>query len=115
MAFNKQYENAWAIPPSRGMVHPYSGEGRFMAEHGLIVWLIIGAVAGWVAGLMVRGAGFGLFIDILIGALGACLGGWLAHLAGLSVGGGFVVSLVVATLGAVVLLSALRVFKYWMR
>ena len=86
-----------------------------MAEHGLIAWLIIGAIAGWAAGLMVRGGGFGLFIDILIGALGACLGGWLAHLAGLSVGGGFVVSLVVATLGAVVLLSALRVFKYWMR
>ncbi|MCT6971912.1 GlsB/YeaQ/YmgE family stress response membrane protein, partial [Salmonella enterica] len=77
----------------------------------LLVWLVIGARAGWIAGLMVKGSGYGLFIDILIGVLGACLGGWLAHVIGFSVGGGFVISLVVATLGAVVLLVMLRVLK----
>ncbi|PXV57388.1 Uncharacterized membrane protein YeaQ/YmgE, transglycosylase-associated protein family [Dyella jiangningensis] len=82
-----------------------------MAEHSLLVWLVIGALAGWIAGLMVKGSGYGLFIDILIGVLGACLGGWLAHVIGFSVGGGFVISLVVATLGAVVLLVMLRVLK----
>lgn len=82
-----------------------------MVEHGFLVWLIIGALAGWLAGLLVKGAGYGLFIDILIGVLGACLGGWIAHVTGLSVGGGFVISLVVATLGAVVLLVVLRVLK----
>jgi uncharacterized membrane protein YeaQ/YmgE (transglycosylase-associated protein family) len=86
-----------------------------MAEHGLIMWLLIGAVAGWLAGLVVKGGGYGLFIDILIGILGACLGGWLAHGVGLSVGSGFVASLVVATLGAVVLLFLVRVFKQAMR
>ena len=86
-----------------------------MAEHSLLVWLIIGALAGWLAGLFVKGSGYGLFIDILIGVLGACLGGWLAHITGFSVGGGFVVSLVVATLGAVVLLVMLRMLKQLMR
>jgi uncharacterized membrane protein YeaQ/YmgE (transglycosylase-associated protein family) len=85
-----------------------------MAEHSLLVWLIIGALAGWLAGLVVRGSGYGLFIDILIGVLGACLGGWLAHVLGFSVGGGFLISLVVATLGAVVLLATLRMFKQLM-
>ena len=85
-----------------------------MAEHSLLVWLIIGALAGWLAGLLVKGGGYGLFIDILIGVLGACLGGWVAHVAGFSVGGGFVISLVVATLGAVLLLVMLRMLKQWM-
>jgi uncharacterized membrane protein YeaQ/YmgE (transglycosylase-associated protein family) len=85
-----------------------------MAEHSLLVWLIIGALAGWFAGLLVRGSGYGVFIDILIGVLGACLGGWVAHVAGFTVGGGFVVSLVVATLGAVLLLVMLRMLKQWM-
>jgi uncharacterized membrane protein YeaQ/YmgE (transglycosylase-associated protein family) len=85
-----------------------------MAEHSLLVWLIIGALAGWLAGLLVKGSGYGVFMDILIGVLGACLGGWVAHVAGFPVGGGFVVSLVVATLGAVLLLVMLRMLKQWM-
>jgi len=85
-----------------------------MAEHSLLVWLIIGALAGWLAGLLVKGSGYGVFMDILIGVLGACLGGWVAHVAGFAVGGGFVVSLVVATFGAVLLLVMLRMLKQWM-
>ena len=86
-----------------------------MAEHSLLAWLVIGAVAGWLSGLLVRGSGYGLFIDILIGILGACLGGWLAHLTGLGLSGGFVMSVVVATIGAVLLLVVLRMFKQLMR
>lgn len=82
-----------------------------MAEHSFLVWLIIGALAGWFAGLLVKGAGYGLFIDILIGVLGASLGGWVAHATGLSIGGGLVISLVVATIGAAVLLVVLRILK----
>lgn len=82
-----------------------------MAEHSLLVWLIIGALAGWLAGLLVKGSGYGLLMDILFGVLGACLGGWLAHVVGFHVGGGFIASLVVATLGAVLLLVIVRVFK----
>lgn len=86
-----------------------------MAEHSLLVWLIIGALAGWLAGTPVKGGGYGLFVDILIGVLGACLGGWLTHVTGLSVGGGFFISLVVATLGAILLLCTLRMLKQMMR
>lgn len=86
-----------------------------MAEHSLLVWLIIGALAGWLAGTLVKGGGYGLFVDILIGVLGACLGGWLTHVTGLSVGGGFFISLVVATLGAILLLCTLRMLKQMMR
>jgi len=86
-----------------------------MAEHSLIMWLVIGALAGWLAGLFVKGAGYGLFMDILIGVLGAVLGGWVAHLVGLAASGGFLMSLIVATIGAVLLLVALRMFKQLMQ
>lgn len=47
-------------------------------EHGFIMWIIIGAVAGWIAGLLVKGGGFGLIMDIVVGIVGAFIGGWLA-------------------------------------
>jgi uncharacterized membrane protein YeaQ/YmgE (transglycosylase-associated protein family) len=93
----------------------YPRENSVMAEHSLLMWLVIGALAGWLAGLVVKGSGYGLFIDLLIGVLGACLGGWLAHVLGIGLGGGFVTTLVVATLGAVLLLVLVRVFKQAMR
>lgn len=86
-----------------------------MAEYSLLVWIILGALAGCLAGVLVKGDGYGLFIDILIGVLGGCLGGWLAHVTGTSVGVGFIASLVTATLGAIALLLTLRVFNQWMR
>ena len=86
-----------------------------MAEHSLLVWLVIGALAGWLAGVLVRGGGYGLVVDMLIGVLGASLGGWLSHQLGLGMGGGFMASLLLATLGAVVLLVTLRAFQHLMR
>ena len=44
--------------------------------HGLIMWLIIGAIAGWLAGVLVKGGGFGLIVDIIVGIVGAVIGGW---------------------------------------
>lgn len=82
-----------------------------MASHGIIVWLIIGAVAGWLAGLLVKGGGFGLIVDIIVGIVGAFIGGWLAGVLGISLGGGLLSSIATATLGAVVLLFILRLFK----
>ncbi|KAF1048837.1 MAG: hypothetical protein GAK35_00103 [Herbaspirillum frisingense] len=79
-------------------------------EHGLIAWLIIGAVAGWLAGVLVKGGGFGLLADILIGIVGAVIGGWLAGLLGIAVGGGILASILTATLGAIVLLVIVRAF-----
>lgn len=82
-----------------------------MAAHGIIVWILIGAVAGWLAGLMVKGSGFGLFADIAVGIVGAFVGGWLAGLLGIGASAGLIGSIVTATIGAVVLLLALRAIK----
>ena len=78
---------------------------------GIILWLIIGAVAGWLAGKIVEGAGFGLIVDIIVGVVGAFIGGWLASVLGINIGGGLIGSLIVSVVGAVILLFALRLIK----
>ncbi|MEK6425707.1 MAG: GlsB/YeaQ/YmgE family stress response membrane protein [Burkholderia gladioli] len=79
--------------------------------HGLIMWLIIGAIAGWLAGLLVKGGGFGLIVDIIVGIVGAVIGGWLAAKLGIAVGSGFFASIIVAVIGAVILLFIIRLFR----
>ncbi len=79
--------------------------------HGLIMWLIIGAIAGWLAGLLVKGSGFGLIVDIVVGILGAIIGGWLAGRLGIFVGTGFFASIIVAVIGAVILLFIIRLIR----
>jgi uncharacterized membrane protein YeaQ/YmgE (transglycosylase-associated protein family) len=80
-------------------------------EHGIIAWLVIGAVAGWLSGKIVDGSGFGLVIDIIVGIIGAIIGGYLAGVLGIAVGGGLLSSIVVAVIGAIILLVVLRLFK----
>ena len=77
----------------------------------LLWFLIVGAVAGWLAGVLVKGGGFGLIGDIVVGVIGAVIGGWLFSTLGASIGGGLLGSIVVATIGAVVLLVVVRVIK----
>jgi uncharacterized membrane protein YeaQ/YmgE (transglycosylase-associated protein family) len=74
-------------------------------------FLIIGLVAGWLAGVLMKGGGFGMVGDLVVGVIGAVLGGWLFGALGLSAGGGLIGSLVVATIGAVVLLFLVRLIK----
>lgn len=82
-----------------------------MSAETLIIWIVVGAIAGWLAGLIVRGFGFGLFGNIVIGILGAILGGWLLGMAGLALGGGILGAILTALIGAVVLLLIVRVLK----
>ncbi len=82
-----------------------------MATHGILAWLVIGAVAGWLAGLLVKGGGFGLLVDIVVGIVGAFIGGWLSGALGISFGGGLIASIITATLGAVLLLFVVRLFR----
>jgi uncharacterized membrane protein YeaQ/YmgE (transglycosylase-associated protein family) len=76
------------------------------------VWfIVIGIVAGWLAGLIMKGGGYGLLGDLIVGIIGALLGGWLFGLLGISAGGGLVGSLIVALVGAIVLIALLRLIK----
>ena len=77
----------------------------------LLWFLIVGIVAGWLAGVLVKGGGFGVIGDLIVGAIGAVLGGWLFTTLGASAGGGLVGSISVATIGAVVLLLLVRVVR----
>jgi uncharacterized membrane protein YeaQ/YmgE (transglycosylase-associated protein family) len=82
-----------------------------MGVGSLIVFLIVGALAGWIAGKMVRGRGFGLIGNMVLGILGAVIAGYLLPQLGFTAGGGFFASLLHATLGAVVLLAVVRLVK----
>ncbi len=77
----------------------------------LIIWLVVGAVAGWLAGTIVKGGGFGLIGDIIVGIIGAFVGGWLAGVFHVHVGTGIVAAIVTATVGAAVLLLLLRLVR----
>lgn len=76
------------------------------------IWLIlVGLIAGWLAGVLVKGGGFGVLGDIVVGILGALVGGFLFSSLGLATGGGFLGSIFVATVGAIVLIVLLRIIK----
>lgn len=77
-----------------------------------VVFLIIGGVAGWLAGLIFKKGGFGLIGNIIVGILGSFLGGWLFGVFGISIGGGeWIGPIVTATIGALVLLFAISLIK----
>lgn len=82
-----------------------------MGLESILVWLLIGAVAGWLAGVIVKGYGFGLVGNIVVGILGAFIGGWLFGALGVSSGAGILGSVIGATVGAVVLLFVIRLLR----
>jgi len=73
-------------------------------------FLIIGGVAGWLAGLIMKGRGFGILGNIIVGIIGGILGGWLLGAIGLA-GDGIIGSLITALIGAIVLLFIISLFK----
>lgn len=77
---------------------------------GWIWWIIIGAVAGWLAGKLMRGGGFGFLVNLLVGIAGGVIGGWVFGLLGISAGG-VIGSFVTALVGAVLLLWIISLFK----
>lgn len=74
-------------------------------------YALIGLCAGWLAGRLVKGGGFGIVGDIIVGIIGSVLGGYLFSLFGVSAGTGLLGSLAVATIGAIVLLFGIRLVK----
>jgi uncharacterized membrane protein YeaQ/YmgE (transglycosylase-associated protein family) len=74
----------------------------------ILIWLVIGAVAGWLAGKVIRGGGYGLIGDIVVGILGSIIAGYLLPLLGIHLGAGFVRSVINAFIGACLLLTIVR-------
>jgi uncharacterized membrane protein YeaQ/YmgE (transglycosylase-associated protein family) len=80
-----------------------------VSSRGFIGWIIIGLLAGWIAGHITRGRGFGCVVDIVLGLIGAVVGGWIFTRLGI-LAWGFWGSLAAATVGAVVLVAIARLF-----
>ena len=79
-----------------------------LSDQGLLVILAVGIIAGWLAGKIIRGNGFGLVGDAAIGIVGALIGDWLLHRLGVHFGSGIIGLVINATIGAIVLLLPLR-------
>jgi uncharacterized membrane protein YeaQ/YmgE (transglycosylase-associated protein family) len=87
------------------------GDGMHISNESLLVILIVGLIAGWLAGQLVRGSGFGIIGDIVIGVLGAFIGDWLFPRIGVHLGTGIIAAIINATLGAVILLLLVRLVR----
>jgi uncharacterized membrane protein YeaQ/YmgE (transglycosylase-associated protein family) len=79
--------------------------------YAIIVWIIVGGIAGWLAGLIVKGGGFGLVGDIIVGIIGAVIAGWLLPRIGVNLGSGWIGAIVAALIGAIILLLIIRLVK----
>ena len=77
----------------------------------MIYWIVVGLIAGWLAGLVMKGGGYGVIVDILLGILGGFLGGWIFERLGIWPAGGMIGSIVVAFVGAVILVWITRLLK----
>jgi uncharacterized membrane protein YeaQ/YmgE (transglycosylase-associated protein family) len=78
---------------------------------GFLAWIIVGLIAGWLAGQVMKGGGYGVLVDIILGLLGGLLGGWLFGQLGIGTGGSMVGSIIVAFIGAVILVGITRLVK----
>jgi uncharacterized membrane protein YeaQ/YmgE (transglycosylase-associated protein family) len=100
---------------NRAIDGPPSGRAAVMEGvmdlQSLIILLIIGAVAGWLAGMIVKGMGFGLIGNIIVGIVGAFIGTWLLGALNVHIGGGIIAAIINATVGAVVLLFIIGLVK----
>jgi uncharacterized membrane protein YeaQ/YmgE (transglycosylase-associated protein family) len=82
-----------------------------MGIESIIVWLIVGAIAGWLAGLIVEGAGVGLIGNIVIGIVGAVVAGWLLPQLGVSLGTGVISAIINSAIGGVIVLVILALIR----
>ncbi len=76
-----------------------------------LYFLLVGLIAGWLAGQIMKGGGYGVIGDIVLGIVGAIIGGWLFGVLGLTIGGGLIGSICMALVGAIVLIFVVRLIK----
>lgn len=86
-----------------------------MGAESWIIFIVVGIVAGWLAGQLVKGGGFGLVGDLVVGVVGAVIAGWLFPRLGLSLGGGIIAAIISAAIGAIILLVVVRLVSGGMR
>ena len=84
--------------------YPRKDNREAVMVESLIAWLIVGAIAGWLAGLIVKGFGFGLLGNIVVGIVGAVIAGWVLPHLGIALGVGMIAAIINAVIGAVILL-----------
>jgi uncharacterized membrane protein YeaQ/YmgE (transglycosylase-associated protein family) len=82
-----------------------------MSGQSILIILLVGLIAGWLASHIVRGTGYGLVADLCIGIVGALIGNWLLPQLGIHLGGGLITAIISATIGAILLLLVLRLFR----
>jgi uncharacterized membrane protein YeaQ/YmgE (transglycosylase-associated protein family) len=78
---------------------------------GFITWIVVGLIAGWLAGQVMKGGGYGVLMDIILGILGGVFGGWIFGRLGIWPGGGVIGAIIVAFVGAVILVGISRLLK----
>ena len=78
---------------------------------GFLAWIVVGLIAGWLAGQVMKGGGYGVLVDIILGILGGMVGCWLFGVLGIFPGGGMIGSIIVAFVGAVILVGITRLIK----
>ena len=78
---------------------------------GFLAWIVVGLIAGWLAGQVMKGGGYGTVADIILGLVGGVLGGWIFGRLGISAGSGMIGSIIVAFVGAVILVGITRLLK----
>lgn len=77
----------------------------------ILAWLVVGLIAGWLAGQVMKGGGYGVLVDIILGILGGVVGGWIFGALGIWHGGGMIGSIIVAFVGAVILVAITHLLK----
>ena len=82
-----------------------------MTTESLIIFVIVGVVAGWLAGQVMRGGGFGLIGDLIVGVVGAVIAGLLFPMLGVSLGSGIVAAIISSAIGAIILLAVVRLVR----
>ena len=75
---------------------------------GFIAWIVVGLIAGWAAGKIMKGGGYGFFVDIILGIVGGLVGGFIARALGFSPAGGLIYTILIATAGAILVVFVFR-------
>jgi uncharacterized membrane protein YeaQ/YmgE (transglycosylase-associated protein family) len=99
------------LPRTCRVQSPATSGAQEGSKMNFLIWIIVGLIAGWLAGQVMKGGGYGVLMDIILGLLGGLLGGWIFNMLGIWQGRGMIGSIIVAFIGAVILVWITRLIK----